>query len=852
MPKESILKRFSAIALIISFLTVLVGYFVLDFYKTKMQNDIYNDVKDELVQITNEQISSKLDIGIINAISIANDGMIQEALKTNNRTLAIEALGKLSQKLKKDTQYQNVKIHIHTKDNRSFLRNWKADKFGDDLSSFRHSVVQVNSTGGIVNTFEVGKAGLSVRSVVPITNNGEHLGSLEFIQGIDSVAKSFDRTKDAFLLLMDNTNAVVDVESKNKLQNYIISQKFRNEKLLENLEKISVKSVVSAPYYIDDNFFYTSVIIKDFQNKDLGVAVAARPIKAVNLAVDEASTIIYIALILLFLAVVLNLIVSLINLKSNVINPIAKLKNSIDSISSGNDLTETIEVERQDEIGDVVNSFNNYLDSIIKGIKQDAIVIDEAKSVITRTQAGLLNTSISSNAHSVGVQILAEEINKLVESTRFNLSELSTVLVAFSNARFDHNVKPIEGVTGEIASILSAAKNTGTTMSGVLAIVDDAAKSLRLSVEDLNKAASKLSDASTTQASALEQTAASIEETVENIKLSSKNTSDMLKLAKELNGASEVGANLAHQTSVSMDDISHEVNEINDAISVIDQIAFQTNILSLNAAVEAATAGEAGKGFAVVAGEVRNLASRSAEAANEIKSIVSLANNKANDGKRIAGEMIQGYNILNQNIEQTTKLIDQVAVAAKEQENAMVQINATVSELDRMTQQNSSIAMNINEMSSQTAQLTQNLQAALDRTTFDTHSKRMVCDPDLMFDFTKLKADHINFKNTSFTKCAQGTRFRVTDHHSCNLGKWIDAHENDPMYASFAHWQKLKEAHNNVHMMTQDVVDLYAGKYPNGQVFAVTNNIEENINKVFDYLDQLREHKCNYLKEDRG
>ncbi|MCT7608932.1 methyl-accepting chemotaxis protein, partial [Aliarcobacter butzleri] len=91
----------------------------------------------------------------------------------------------------------------------------------------------------------------------------------------------------------------------------------------------------------------------------------------------------------------------------------------------------------------------------------------------------------------------------------------------------------------------------------------------------------------------------------------------------------------------------------NDSISVIDQIAFQTNILSLNAAVEAATAGEAGKGFAVVAQEVRNLASRSAEAAKEIKAIVENATNKANQGKEIATNMIDGYKELNQNISQT-------------------------------------------------------------------------------------------------------------------------------------------------------------------------------------------------------
>ena len=123
----------------------------------------------------------------------------------------------------------------------------------------------------------------------------------------------------------------------------------------------------------------------------------------------------------------------------------------------------------------------------------------------------------------------------------------------------------------------------------------------------------------------------------------------MSNLASQLQISSKNGEVLASKTTQAMDDIDAQVNSINDAITVIDQIAFQTNILSLNAAVEAATAGEAGKGFAVVAQEVRNLASRSAEAAKEIKKIVEMATAKANEGKAIANEMINGYTTLNSN-----------------------------------------------------------------------------------------------------------------------------------------------------------------------------------------------------------
>ena len=145
-----------------------------------------------------------------------------------------------------------------------------------------------------------------------------------------------------------------------------------------------------------------------------------------------------------------------------------------------------------------------------------------------------------------------------------------------------------------------------------------------------------------------------------------------------------------------------QVTAINAAISVIDQIAFQTNILSLNAAVEAATAGEAGKGFAVVAQEVRNLASRSAEAAKEIKNIVENAKNKADEGKEIASHMIEGYKELNESIQQTINLISDIEMSSKEQLTGIEQINDAVNSLDQQTQQNAQIASQTYEVAVQT------------------------------------------------------------------------------------------------------------------------------------------------------
>ena len=144
-----------------------------------------------------------------------------------------------------------------------------------------------------------------------------------------------------------------------------------------------------------------------------------------------------------------------------------------------------------------------------------------------------------------------------------------------------------------------------------------------------------------------------------------------------------------------MDEINQKVQAINEAITVIDQIAFQTNILSLNAAVEAATAGEAGRGFAVVAGEVRNLATRSTQAAQEIKNLVENATFKTNEGKKISDEMSNGYNNLNTLISETINIIQEVSVASNEQLTGIEQINHAISILDKVTQENTNEANNV-------------------------------------------------------------------------------------------------------------------------------------------------------------
>jgi methyl-accepting chemotaxis protein len=295
------------------------------------------------------------------------------------------------------------------------------------------------------------------------------------------------------------------------------------------------------------------------------------------------------------------------------------------------------------------------------------------------------------NTSNNRLNYVAKRINVLADNLKKNFDLIIKVLNEYSHSNYINKLDStlvikdfklvFEGVNSlqkTITEILVENKSNGLTL-------DESSNILLENVDKLNISSNEA-------AASLEQTSAALEEITSNIRNNTQNIEKMSGYSNNVTTSVNNGEKLANQTTIAMEEINVQVNSINEAISVIDQIAFQTNILSLNAAVEAATAGEAGKGFAVVAQEVRNLASRSAEAAREIKTIVGNATSKANEGKEIARNMIDGYKELNENILKTMNLISDIEMSSKEQLLGIEQINSAVTQLDQQTQQNAAVA----------------------------------------------------------------------------------------------------------------------------------------------------------------
>ena len=368
-----------------------------------------------------------------------------------------------------------------------------------------------------------------------------------------------------------------------------------------------------------------------------------------------------------------------------------------------------IESTGNSKVDALFRQWNEEIKMIDKRNKDDMKVLGEIVLTADKVEQGIYKNRIKSSSDNPTISTLKSTLNKMLDSVQDSNARILRVVSSYTNDDFTDSIKVADHYKDDMKLLMESINVLGNALSKNAKTNFSNGETLEKNANIMTSSMNSLSSKANNQAASLEETAAALEEITSITRNNAQNAAKMAELGQTVKKSVFTGEELASRTASSMDEINQKVNSINEAITVIDQIAFQTNILSLNAAVEAATAGEAGKGFAVVAAEVRNLASRSAEAAREIKHLVQEATVKANDGKTVSSDMIDGYKELNKNISETIHIIEDVSKASKEQMTGIEQINDSVNMLDRVTQENASKANNVKSIANNISLLANDL-----------------------------------------------------------------------------------------------------------------------------------------------
>jgi methyl-accepting chemotaxis protein len=433
-----------------------------------------------------------------------------------------------------------------------------------------------------------------------------------------------------------------------------------------------------------------------------------------NNTLEDKSTLYFI----LFINVLINL--GLYLFSNRIVHNLSQVKHGLDSffayLQRKGDSVKIIEVKGHDEFADIAKSINENIKEIGNNLKIDQESVKEVSTISQKILKGDFSQRISSTATNPEINQLKETLNTFFEQMQTNLSKIVDNLISYQNADYKSRIT-LES-EGELKALIEGVNALGKTLESSQDKIENSLTSksnmLNTSAEQLQSSVKNLFKSIEVEKNNSQEVSSQMQTMNEKIKGTVQKAKTMKTYAKETTQMAQSGELLADKTFQAMQEINSSTESINEAITAIDSIAFQTNILSLNAAVEAATAGDAGKGFAVVAQEVRNLAAKSAEAAKSIKELVENTQTKAHEGMQISEDMKKNFAKVNSQIEQTYTLVDSVAQEASSEEEMVHDIKALMREINELSTKNSEVAKNTDSISSEILSIARDLRFEVD------------------------------------------------------------------------------------------------------------------------------------------
>ncbi|TBR08180.1 MAG: HAMP domain-containing protein [Lysobacter sp.] len=316
-------------------------------------------------------------------------------------------------------------------------------------------------------------------------------------------------------------------------------------------------------------------------------------------------------------------------------------------------------------------------------------VNEEIKVLVDAAVDGDFSRRGNAAAYEFVYRDMIEDLNTLMESADRGLGEVGALLAAVSDG--DLTREADVSLPGQFGELAKNANRTVHQLSGIVGQIRMGSQLINTAAGEIASGNSDLSHRTEQQAASLEETASSMEELTSTVRQNADNARQANQLAVGAADVAQQGGQVVGKVVETMSAINASSRKIVDIISVIDGIAFQTNILALNAAVEAARAGEQGRGFAVVASEVRSLAQRSAQAAKEIKGLITDSVERVGEGTQLVDQAGRTMQEIVTSVKRVSDIIADISAASQEQTSGIEQVNQAILQMDESTQQNATL-----------------------------------------------------------------------------------------------------------------------------------------------------------------
>ncbi|MBN2342543.1 MAG: HAMP domain-containing protein [Deltaproteobacteria bacterium] len=434
-----------------------------------------------------------------------------------------------------------------------------------------------------------------------------------------------------------------------------------------------------------------------------------------------------------------------------VIGPLNVAAEYVDKISKGQ-IPEKITTEYNGDF----NAIRQNLNQCIAAIN---LLVSDAATLADAATNGKLDTRADVTKHQGDFGRIVDGVNRTLDAVIHPINEASTVLEKLAD--YDLTARVEGEYKGDHAKIKTALNSTAEVLHEAIAQVRQAVGQVSSAAQQISMSSQQVAEGASEQASSLEETTSSMEEMAGMTKQNADNTKQAQTLAEGTREAANKGSAEMNRMMQSMGQIKTAAERTAEIIKDINEIAFQTNLLALNAAVEAARAGAAGRGFAVVAEEVRNLAGRAKDAAQNTETLIKESVSLADGGEKISGEVNQNLLAMVESVEKVTNIISEITLASEEQARGIEQVNKAMVEMDTVTQR---AAANSEESSSAAEELagqSEELMAMVAKFRLNSHGSM---GTDVPIRHTSVPIDDVKPKNNvRQTGSVSSASFAISD-----------------------------------------------------------------------------------------